>query len=88
MIFTAILISFLGLVSSEKSSASYIVSRPGGGHVAVVAVGGAPESLDSRPGALTLQMLSRKGFIKLALKHGYGTATAERACVRASLALC
>ncbi|KAG9346402.1 hypothetical protein JZ751_006713 [Albula glossodonta] len=33
-----------GLVSSEKCSASYIVSRPGGGHVAVVAVGGAPEA--------------------------------------------
>ncbi|XP_036404153.1 2-acylglycerol O-acyltransferase 1 [Megalops cyprinoides] len=59
-----------GLVSSEKSSASYILSRPGGGHVAVVAVGGAPESLDARPGALTLQVLNRKGFIKLALKHG------------------
>ncbi|KAJ8416594.1 hypothetical protein AAFF_G00324720 [Aldrovandia affinis] len=59
-----------GLVSSEKSSASYVVSRPGGGHVAVVAVGGAPESLDARPGALTLQVLNRKGFIKLVLKHG------------------
>ena len=60
-----------GLVSSEKASASYIISRPEGGHVAVVAVGGAPESLDARPGELTLQMLQRKGFIKLALKHGY-----------------
>ncbi|XP_012673098.1 2-acylglycerol O-acyltransferase 1 [Clupea harengus] len=59
-----------GLVSSEKASASYIISRPEGGHVAVVAVGGAPESLDARPGELTLQMLQRKGFIKLALKHG------------------
>lgn len=59
-----------GLVSSEKTSASYLLSRPGGGHVAVVAVGGAPESLDARPGALTLQLLQRKGFIKLALKHG------------------
>lgn len=59
-----------GLVSSEKSSASYIASRPGGGHVAVVAVGGAPESLEARPGALILQVLKRKGFIKLALKHG------------------
>lgn len=59
-----------GLVSSEKASASYIISRPEGGHVAVVAVGGAPESLDARPGALTLQVLQRKGFIKLALKHG------------------
>lgn len=59
-----------GLVSSEKSSASYLLSRPGGGNVAVVAVGGAPESLDARPGALRLQIRHRKGFIKLALKHG------------------
>uniref|UniRef100_A0A3P8U3J7 Acyltransferase n=1 Tax=Amphiprion percula TaxID=161767 RepID=A0A3P8U3J7_AMPPE len=59
-----------GLVSSCKSSLSYLVSRPGGGNVAVIAVGGAPESLDARPGALTLQVRNRKGFIKLALKHG------------------
>ncbi|KAG9269425.1 2-acylglycerol O-acyltransferase 2-A [Astyanax mexicanus] len=59
-----------GLVSSEKASASYLLSRPEGGSAAVVAVGGAPESLDARPGALTLQVLQRKGFIKLALKHG------------------
>ncbi|XP_008302175.1 2-acylglycerol O-acyltransferase 1 isoform X2 [Stegastes partitus] len=59
-----------GLVSSCKSSLSYLVSRPGGGNVAVIAVGGAPEALDARPGALTLQVRNRKGFIKLALKHG------------------
>ncbi|XP_026767967.3 2-acylglycerol O-acyltransferase 1 isoform X1 [Pangasianodon hypophthalmus] len=59
-----------GLVSSEKASMSYLLSRPGGGAAAVVAVGGAPESLEARPGALTLQLLQRKGFIKLALKHG------------------
>ncbi|KAM4612258.1 2-acylglycerol O-acyltransferase 1 [Polymixia lowei] len=59
-----------GLVSSVKSSLSFLLSRPEGGHVAVVAVGGAPEALDARPGALTLQVLNRKGFIKLALKHG------------------
>ncbi|XP_067880003.1 2-acylglycerol O-acyltransferase 2-like isoform X1 [Heterodontus francisci] len=59
-----------GLVSSEKQSASYILSQESGGHVAVIAVGGPPESLDARPGALTLQVLGRKGFIKLALKTG------------------
>ncbi|XP_026056123.1 2-acylglycerol O-acyltransferase 1 [Carassius auratus] len=59
-----------GLVSSEKASASHLLSRPGGGQVAVIAVGGAPESLEARPGALTLQLLQRKGFVKLALKHG------------------
>uniref|UniRef100_A0A3Q1HUU5 Acyltransferase n=1 Tax=Anabas testudineus TaxID=64144 RepID=A0A3Q1HUU5_ANATE len=57
-----------GVIS--KSSLSYLVSRPEGGNVAVIAVGGAPEALDARPGALTLQVLNRKGFIKLALKHG------------------
>ncbi|XP_040038774.1 2-acylglycerol O-acyltransferase 2-A isoform X1 [Gasterosteus aculeatus] len=59
-----------GLVSSCKSSLSHLASRPGGGNVAVIAVGGAPEALDARPGALTLQVLNRKGFIKMALKHG------------------
>ncbi|XP_072447535.1 2-acylglycerol O-acyltransferase 1-like isoform X2 [Chiloscyllium punctatum] len=59
-----------GLVSSEKKSANYILSQEGGGHVAVLAVGGPPESLDARPGALKLRVLERKGFIKLALKTG------------------
>lgn len=59
-----------GLVSSSKSSLVHIVSRPQGGNVAVIAVGGAPEALDARPGALTLQVNNRKGFIKMALKHG------------------
>ncbi|KAM6960461.1 2-acylglycerol O-acyltransferase 1 [Tautogolabrus adspersus] len=63
-------IMFGGLVSSSKSSLSYLVSRPEGGNVAVIAVGGASEALDARPGALTLQVRNRKGFIKLALKHG------------------
>ncbi|XP_029282901.1 2-acylglycerol O-acyltransferase 1 [Cottoperca gobio] len=59
-----------GLVSSSKSSLSHLVSRPAGGNVAVIAVGGALEALDARPGALKLQVQNRKGFIKLALKHG------------------
>ncbi|XP_078793056.1 2-acylglycerol O-acyltransferase 1 isoform X2 [Oryzias latipes] len=59
-----------GLVSSSKASLSHLISRPDGGNVAVIAVGGASEALDARPGSLTLQVQSRKGFIKLALKHG------------------
>ncbi|XP_034083204.1 2-acylglycerol O-acyltransferase 2-A-like [Gymnodraco acuticeps] len=59
-----------GLVSRSKSSLSHLLSRPGGGNVAVIALGGAAESLEARPGALKLQILNRKGFIKLALKHG------------------
>ncbi|XP_069776016.1 2-acylglycerol O-acyltransferase 1 isoform X2 [Narcine bancroftii] len=59
-----------GLVSSDKESATSILGHPGGGQVAVVAVGGAPESLDARPGSLTLSVQQRKGFIKLVLKTG------------------
>ncbi|XP_067850784.1 2-acylglycerol O-acyltransferase 1-like [Heptranchias perlo] len=59
-----------GLVSSVKSSVSHILSRKGGGNVAVIVIGGAEESLDARPGALTLRILNRKGFIKLAIKRG------------------
>ncbi|XP_062904815.1 2-acylglycerol O-acyltransferase 2-like isoform X1 [Mobula hypostoma] len=59
-----------GLVSSDKQSATHILSQPGGGQVAVLAVGGPPETLDARPGALTLRVLARKGFIKIALKTG------------------
>lgn len=59
-----------GLVSCTKASLAHIVSRPEGGNVAVIAVGGASEALDARPGALTLQVKNRKGFIKMALKHG------------------
>ncbi|XP_044282718.1 2-acylglycerol O-acyltransferase 2-like [Varanus komodoensis] len=59
-----------GLVSSEKASVSHLLGHEGGGQVAVIAVGGPPESLEARPGALTLQILGRKGFIKMALQHG------------------
>ncbi|XP_060635757.2 2-acylglycerol O-acyltransferase 2-B-like [Anolis sagrei] len=59
-----------GLVSSDKASAAFLLSHEGGGQVAVIAVGGPSESLEARPGALTLQVLHRKGFIKMALTHG------------------
>ncbi|XP_069739177.1 2-acylglycerol O-acyltransferase 2-like isoform X3 [Phaenicophaeus curvirostris] len=59
-----------GLVSSEKSSLEFLLSREGGGQAAVIALGGPPESLDAHPGALTLQLLGRKGFVRIALEHG------------------
>uniref|UniRef100_A0A3P8V8S3 Acyltransferase n=1 Tax=Cynoglossus semilaevis TaxID=244447 RepID=A0A3P8V8S3_CYNSE len=49
----------------SKQSLSYLVSHPDGGNVAVIAVGGAPESLDARPGALKLQVV----FIECASSH-------------------
>ncbi|XP_048389082.2 2-acylglycerol O-acyltransferase 2 [Stegostoma tigrinum] len=59
-----------GLVPSAKESAQYLLKRAEGGNVAVIAIGGAPEALDARPGALTLLLKNRKGFVKLALQFG------------------
>ncbi|XP_004840204.1 2-acylglycerol O-acyltransferase 3 [Heterocephalus glaber] len=59
-----------GLVSSDKASAAHLLSRPGGGQVAVLAVGGPLEALEAKPGALSLRIRNQKGFVKLALEHG------------------
>ncbi|XP_021962460.1 2-acylglycerol O-acyltransferase 1 isoform X2 [Folsomia candida] len=59
-----------GACSASKRSLNYLLSRPGGGHAAVLVVGGAPESLESRPGSYILKLKDRKGFIKTALRHG------------------
>ena len=34
-------------------------------------VGGAVEALDAVPNTMTLNLKRRKGFVKLALRHGY-----------------
>lgn len=58
------------LVSSDKKSACNLLSKKSAGQALVIAVGGPPEALDAKPGELTLQILKRIGFIKLALTHG------------------
>ncbi|XP_023411594.2 LOW QUALITY PROTEIN: 2-acylglycerol O-acyltransferase 1 [Loxodonta africana] len=47
-----------------------LLSRPGGGQVAVLAVGGPLEALEAKPGEPILRIRNQKGFIKLALEHG------------------
>ncbi|XP_077197345.1 2-acylglycerol O-acyltransferase 2 [Paroedura picta] len=59
-----------GLVPSDKETASYVLKKPGGGNVLIIAVGGAQEALDARPGAFTLLLANRKGFVRLAIAHG------------------
>nr|XP_020011003.1 2-acylglycerol O-acyltransferase 2 [Castor canadensis] len=59
-----------GLVTSDKTSADYILSRKGSGNLLAIIVGGSQEALDARPGAYTLLLKKRKGFIRLALIHG------------------
>ncbi|XP_019388618.1 PREDICTED: 2-acylglycerol O-acyltransferase 1 [Crocodylus porosus] len=59
-----------GLVSASKKSVSYVLKKSGGGNISVIVIGGAEESLNAHPGSLTLSILKRKGFIKMALKFG------------------
>ncbi|XP_061236883.1 2-acylglycerol O-acyltransferase 2-like [Bos javanicus] len=59
-----------GLVSSDKESIAYILSRKGGGNLVAITVGGIREALKTRPGANKLVLRNRKGFIRLALMHG------------------
>ncbi|XP_066476990.1 2-acylglycerol O-acyltransferase 2 [Tiliqua scincoides] len=59
-----------GLIPSDKGSASYVLRKPGGGNVLTIAVGGAQEALDARPGAFTLLLANRKGFVRLAMENG------------------
>jgi 2-acylglycerol O-acyltransferase 2 len=47
---------------------NYVLSRPG--NAVALVVGGASESLESRPGTYKIILKRRKGFVKLALMHG------------------
>ncbi|XP_053312697.1 2-acylglycerol O-acyltransferase 2 [Spea bombifrons] len=59
-----------GLIPSDRESAAYLLQNKQKGNAVIIAVGGAPESLDARPGAYTLLLKNRKGFVKLAIQHG------------------
>ncbi|KFO38408.1 2-acylglycerol O-acyltransferase 2 [Fukomys damarensis] len=59
-----------GLVAADKESAVHILSKKGNGNLLAIIVGGAQEALDARPGAYTLLLQNRKGFVRLALIHG------------------
>lgn len=60
-----------GLVSSSPKSIEYLLdSRQGVGRATTLIVGGAREVLVAKPGEATLVLRSRKGFARLALKHG------------------
>ncbi|XP_076809753.1 2-acylglycerol O-acyltransferase 1-like [Clavelina lepadiformis] len=59
-----------GLVPSTKRSILHILSRPDGGNICCIIPGGAPESLNARPGDCVIMLKNRFGFIKVALTEG------------------
>ncbi|KAK9402587.1 2-acylglycerol O-acyltransferase 2-A-like [Crotalus adamanteus] len=60
----------LGAIPSSKESASYILRKKEGGNIVMIVVGGAKEALDAHPGAYTLVLQNRKGFVRLAIENG------------------
>ncbi|XP_048338711.1 diacylglycerol O-acyltransferase 2-like [Sphaerodactylus townsendi] len=59
-----------GMCPVTRQAIGHLLSKNGPGNAVVIAVGGAAESLASRPGLLTLTLKNRKGFVRLALQHG------------------
>ena len=59
-----------GAVASSKESLTHLLSTPGGGKAAVLMVGGIPEMENFQENSIKVVLNKRKGFIKLALRHG------------------
>ncbi|XP_075384258.1 2-acylglycerol O-acyltransferase 3-like [Tenrec ecaudatus] len=59
-----------GLCSVDRQNLDYILSQNPCGQLVVIIVGGAQEALYSGPGQHCLNLLDRKGFVRLALRHG------------------
>ncbi|XP_054933198.1 2-acylglycerol O-acyltransferase 2-A-like isoform X1 [Dermacentor andersoni] len=64
------LLMFHGLCSVDRQSLDWILTKQGTGNAAVIAVGGAQESLDAHKDSYIITLKNRKGFIRCALKSG------------------
>lgn len=64
------LLMYHGLCSVDRDSLNWILTKQGTGNAAVVAVGGAQESLDAHKDTYIITLKNRKGFIRCALKSG------------------
>ncbi|KAM5330592.1 2-acylglycerol O-acyltransferase 3 isoform 2-T2 [Glossophaga mutica] len=60
----------LGICSVNRQNLDFILSRSQHGQAVVIIVGGAGECLHTVPGEHHLILRNRKGFVRLALRHG------------------
>ncbi|XP_012276477.1 2-acylglycerol O-acyltransferase 2-B-like [Orussus abietinus] len=60
----------VGACSASANSIEYLIGGPETGRATVLIVGGASEALECKPGSYRIVLKRRKGFVKLALKHG------------------
>lgn len=61
---------YAGARTIERESIEWILQNGGKGNALCIAPGAAAEALDSLPGTFDLTLKSRKGFVRMALKHG------------------
>uniref|UniRef100_UPI00358E8725 diacylglycerol O-acyltransferase 2 n=1 Tax=Myxine glutinosa TaxID=7769 RepID=UPI00358E8725 len=59
-----------GLCPVSRGAIDHLLSQSGCGRAVVIVIGGAAESLKCRPGSTHLMLLKRRGFVRLALRHG------------------
>uniref|UniRef100_A0A667HNN9 Acyltransferase n=1 Tax=Lynx canadensis TaxID=61383 RepID=A0A667HNN9_LYNCA len=62
--------SSFGICSVNRRSLDFILSQPQPGQAVVIIIGGAQEALYAIPGRHHLILRNRKGFVRLALRHG------------------
>ncbi|KAK7089933.1 2-acylglycerol O-acyltransferase 2-like [Littorina saxatilis] len=59
-----------GAIEVSRASIEWVLTKEGSGNAVGIIVGGAKEALDAVPGRYTVNLRARKGFVRLALKHG------------------
>ncbi|XP_061454669.1 diacylglycerol O-acyltransferase 2-like [Rhineura floridana] len=59
-----------GLCPVTQKAIEHLISRNGTGNAVAIVVGGAAEALSCQPGVTTLILNKRKGFVRMALRHG------------------
>jgi len=68
------ILAHVGSCAANIRSIEYLLSTPPKsphtGRATILIVGGVSESMESKPGTYRSLVKKRKGFVKLALKHG------------------
>lgn len=64
------LMYFSGACSSSHESINCILSKSPKGNAAAIVIGGAKEVLSTNQDSIILNLRNRKGFVKMALRHG------------------
>uniref|UniRef100_A0A7I5E677 Acyltransferase n=1 Tax=Haemonchus contortus TaxID=6289 RepID=A0A7I5E677_HAECO len=70
VMFTREFLLLCGLIDCSKESIANALTEQKTGRAIVLAVGGAEEALEARPGAHKLKLLTRKGFVEQATRNG------------------